>query len=438
LKSALFWRMIFFVRLFTTPERSGFRRERTQTLKGARPRLAAIIGFVVFTGSLCAQNLMSGPGGQPAMVGPDMAVLEAREIRKDLPCDVQPAKPALGFDLKFHAGFDIVIPLKELAGPENQLTILFRVIPDGQKDAPVYLVQKIRVPPIPEDAKGDVYLQGAYDVGEGHYHVDWLMRDRTERVCSNNWEMDAELPPKDKQLQLHITPSSVVALEPEQFADEPPVLRGGKEPPLSVKVLINFAPQNAQSSVLQPLDTAALVSILRCISRDSRIGKFSVVAYNLQEQKVLYRQDSADKIDFPGLGKALDSLQLGRVNLTRLANKNSGTEFLSQLIRNELNSNGHPDAVIFAGPKAMLEQPVSPETLRTVGEPDYPVFYMNYNLYPQQTPWRDSIGQAVKYFRGTEYTISRPRDLWYAVSEMVNKIVKSRSVKRAAVGSPSN
>jgi len=32
-----------------------------------------------------------------------------------------------------------------------------------------------------------------------------------------------------------------------------------------------------------------------------------------------------------------------------------------------------------------------------------------------------------------EYTISRPRDLWFAVSEMVQKIGKARQAKRAGV-----
>jgi hypothetical protein len=58
---------------------------------------------------------------------------------------------------------------------------------------------------------------------------------------------------------------------------------------------------------------------------------------------------------------------------------------------------------------------------------------MNYNLNPQAVPWRDSIGHAVKLFKGTEYTISRPRDLWFSVTEMVSRIVKSRHVRSASV-----
>ena len=114
--------------------------------------------------------------------------------RKDLPCDVVPTNPQLGFDLRFHTGYDIVVPMRDLAGTENLLTILFRVTEQRDGTAPDYFSQKIKVPFIDEDSKGDAYMYGAFDVGEGKYHVDWLMRDRTERVCSSGWDFEAALP----------------------------------------------------------------------------------------------------------------------------------------------------------------------------------------------------------------------------------------------------
>ncbi len=65
--------------------------------------------------------------------------------------------------------------------------------PTSHRDEPAYFTQHLRVPPLEEDAKGDAYLQGAFDIGEGSYHIDWLMRDRTERVCSSNWDSEAAL-----------------------------------------------------------------------------------------------------------------------------------------------------------------------------------------------------------------------------------------------------
>ncbi len=374
----------------------------------------------------------SGPGGAVRMFPTDWAILEVQEPRKDLPCTVSPVKPVLGFDLRFHAGYEVSVPLKELAGTDNLLTMIFRVTPENRKDEPSLFVQHVRVPSIDAEASGSAYLQGAFDLGEGKYHIDWLMRDRAERVCSSYWDAEAELAPKDKQLALPINPEVVQAAEAEAFKDEPPVERAQGEPQLNVKVMLNFAPHSSKAAALQPLDTAALVSILRTIAREPRIGKFSLIAFNLQEQRILYRQENSNHIDFPALGEALQSLNLGTVDLKRLSQKNGETDFLANLIQREVGGEDRPDALIFAGPKALVDESVPQESLKEVGEVEYPVFYMNYNLQPQNTPWRDAIGRAVKFFKGYEYTISRPRDLWAAVTEIVTKAVKFRNGRRTS------
>ncbi len=405
----------------------------------ARRCLVAVIGLGIVSGfGSQAQTLMqgSGPGDTVRIFNTDSAVLEAQDVRKDLPCVVTPTKPVLGFDLRFHGGYEVSVPLKDLAGSEDLLTMIFRVTPAGHKDDPVYFSQRLSVPAIEEDARGNAYLQGAFDVGEGEYHVDFLMRDRSERVCSFYWDSEAELAPKDKQLVLMIAPGVVQAAEQEPFKSEPPVDRPPTEGPLNVKVIVNFAPQNAHSATLQPLDTNALISILRSIAREPRIQRFSIVAFNMQEQRVVYRQESTDQINFPALGEALSSLNLGTVDLKRLSQKHGETEFLTGLLTQEMNNTkDHPDAVIFAGPKVMLEDSLPQESLNHLADVDYPVFYMNYNLNPQANPWRDAIGNAVKHLKGYEYTISRPRDLWFAWSEIMSRIVKSHVAKPIPGGS---
>jgi hypothetical protein len=395
-----------------------------------RARLALIpIAAVLLSVELFGQSQLAGTGGGSLhMMNTDLAVLEAQDVRKDLPCSVIPAKPVLGFDLRFHAGYEVNVPLKELAGTENKLTILFRVTPENHKDEPVYFSQHVHVPSIEDEASGDATLGGSFDLGEGKYHVDWLMRDRSERVCSFYWDSEALLPAKDKQITLEMAPGAVRHWQEEQFIEDPPIERTPSTgAPLNIKVLVNFAPQNFDSPALRPMDTVALVSILRRISREPQFGKFSLVAFNIQEQRVLYRQSSSERIDFPALGHALETVKLGTVDMKRLAQKHGDTDFLTELIKKEMSAPDHPDALVFAGPKIMLDAGVPQETLVPIAnDVDYPVFYMNYNLNPNAVPWKDSISRAVKVFRGTEYTISRPRDLWFSVSEMVSRIVKSR------------
>jgi hypothetical protein len=377
----------------------------------------------------------SAPGGSVRLFSTDAAILEAGETRKDIPCTVTPAKPFLGFDLKFHAGYEVAVPLKELAGSDNHLTMVFRVYPENKPEEAAYFSQHWSVPSIDEDAGGSAQLVGSFDVGEGKYRVDWLMRDRAERVCSHSWDSEATLPPKDKQMALDIEAGSVRPADSEPFKQEPAIERRSEN--LNVKVMINFAPQDSLSATLQPIDTNALLSILRNIARDPHIGKFSIVAFNMQEQRVIYRQEAAGQIDFPALGQSLRSLNLGTVSAKRLSQKHGDTEFLANFLAQEIvEPKEQPDAVIIAGPKVSTEGSLPQDAFRQAGDLKFPVFYMNYNLNPNANPWRDAIGSAVKTLKGAEFTISRPRDLFFAWTDIIGRIVKLKLSRPAAAGGP--
>jgi len=405
-------------------------------MDGTRARVVGVlcVTLAAAVGATIANAQVPMSSNSPRLVGSDMAVLESGENRKDLPCSVTPNKPTLGFDLKFHSGYDITMPMRELAGNENLLSVLFRVAPAANREETTYFTQRIRVPMVAEDAKGDALVQGFFDVGEGNYHVDLLIRDRAERVCSFSWDTEAALPAKEKQIQMVLAANAIAGSEGNQFLAEKDIQRSGDA--VNLKVLINFAPQNPHARAMQPLDLTALVSILRQIDKHPNIGKVSLVAFNMQEQRVIYRQEDAAQIDFPQLGKAVHGVTLGTVSVEQLARKNSETEFLVGLIKSELVGSVKPDAVVFAGPKVLLDSNPSKEDLaETRSEVDFPIFYMNYNLNPQQIPWTDAIGRAVKMYKGTEFTISRPRDLWNSVTEMFARVVKSKQLKNSATAS---
>ena len=114
---------------------------------------------------------------------------------------------------------------------------------------------------------------------------------------------------------------------------------------------MNFAPQNWDAAAMRPLDTLALVSILRRISRSRSSGNSRVVAFNMQEQRVLYRQKSEEKIDFPALGDAIGSIKLGTVDLKQLAQKHGDTEFLTDLITKEMQRRGSSRRAGVCGPQ---------------------------------------------------------------------------------------
>jgi hypothetical protein len=383
---------------------------------------------VVFGGPIAGQEILSAPEGGtgPILFPADVMMLEAAEQREDLGCKVDPDKVFLGMDLKFHGGYEVSVPVREVRA--TKLTILFRLIPRGRE--PIHFIQKVPIPEIPAGTTGALNLHGEFELGQGSYHVDWLIRDALGRYCSAHWDLRAQLGPKDREVTVALPPESVRPLDREQFVPEPSVQRAQGGPPTTVKLLVNFAPQNPGAAALDPLDTAGLVSILRTIARNPEIQHFSVTAFNLEGRQMLYHQSYIDRIDFPSLGDAIQKLGLGTVNVTQLVSKNGDVTFLTKLLENEAGAEPRPDAFIFVGLKVQLDSGVREEEIKKVRELGSPVFYLNYAPDRQAFPWRDTVGRVVKFFKGREYTISGPLDLCNAVSDMMSRIFRFKQTRR--------
>jgi len=361
--------------------------------------------------------------GLVRIINDDVAVLESVENRADLPCRVDPVEPELGFDMRFHAGYSVSIPLRNLAGAGDQLRLLMRISPLEKPERQLYLVDRFSVPPIEEDAKGEASLPGRYTLGPGRYKVDWLMRNRAERVCSAHWEIEADLDEDDRAQPLTL-PANTVAQRPDDpFEEQHPVPRAEPNQLAHLKILVNFSPADPSESALKPWDVEAIVAMLRNIAREPQVGRFSVVAFNMQQEQVIYRADNVERLDFPALGDAVSNIKLGVIDYRRLLDPHSATRFLTTLLTEQLGpQHPEPDAIVIVGPKLMLDKNIPQEALRQAGTANCPIFYLNYNSNPRKNPWRDAIGVALKVYRGFEYSIRAPRDLGAALSDMMFRL----------------
>jgi hypothetical protein len=84
--------------------------------------------------------------------------------------------------------------------------------------------------------------------------------------------------------------------------------------------------------------------------------------------------------------------------------------------------------LIFVGPKYRLDVNIGRGNSERFGGGDRPMFYLNYSLDPASNPWRDAIGSLVRRSHGFEYTITEPRDLFTAWSDVVSRILRSKVV----------
>lgn len=368
----------------------------------------------------------------------DLAIFEAEQPRDDLRCKVERSEPVLGFDMNYHTGYTAEVPLADLVGGENLLSVMFRVYSLDNPKEKRYFIQRFRVPELEvgeddPEPKGSAFLQGTIVAGAGKYKVDWLMRDRKERVCAGFWNFDVVSTP-DVVSPITLPPGAVrhASQHPFESSTEVSVPKEPNDASLHVKVLVHFAPLNTKSAALQPVDMAALASILRTISQDERVGRVSVVVFNVREQRILHRQDAVTQINYPAIGEAVNTLNQGTIRYSLLAEKNSDTVFLTNFITSEVAKESDVDGMIFVGPKVMLEANPPKELLSGVGTLNFPMFYVNYNLNPRDTPWRDAIGHAVNFFRGQEFSVHRPQDLFSAIRKVFAQMESFKSKKSAA------
>jgi hypothetical protein len=287
--------------------------------------------------------------------------------------------------------------------------------------------------------KATASLNGSFDLGEGRYHVDWLVRSVAGNYCSADWDVSAALPPKEKEIALTIAPGVVdESLDP--FREESPIQREKRPDLLTARILINCAPRHEHAVILDPQDITRMLSIVRHIVREPRIGRFSIVAFNIQQLQILWRQDSADTIDFAGLGHALESLRMGTVDVKTLSQKDAKAQFLTSLVSQESDKAGS-DVVLFVGPEAESDFKISKDTFRQLRELNSPVFYVNYNrgmrggsLHDPLDPFllsQDPIRSLVSYLHGRRFTITTPRDLFAGWSQIMSLVGKPKTLAEA-------
>ncbi len=356
----------------------------------------------------------------------DLAALAEEESRNDLPCKVTPVKPFVGFDLRYHSGYTVSVPVEDLAPYGDQLLVLMRITPESDPADAAYLADSFALPRLNSDLHGEATFPGEFILGPGHYQVKWMIRGQEGRICSSSWELDAEPADWLHEVSPGLSPNAVSEYVKDPFQPAVPVERDRRNQ-LHVKLLVNFSPGDPEQVVLSPQDLQAIVSIMRTVVQEPRFNKFSLVAFSTRDEKILFRQDDAPEIDFAGLGNSVGNLTFGTVDYARLMDPTSEARFLTSLLTENTEAQHQPpDAVVIIGPKVFLEKGIPKETLREGGLPRCPVFYLNYMSDPTKNPWRDAVTVVLRALRGFEYVITRPRDLASALLDMRSQLADLR------------
>jgi hypothetical protein len=348
----------------------------------------------------------------------DLVASHARATRRDLSCRVEPAKPSLGFDLRFHTQYCGTIPQKMFKSAGGALSVLVRVKPVNRQDA-AYFTQQIAVPDLPAEAKGFGMFAGGFNLGPGRHEVDWTMNDRVGRACSFHWELEAKLGFRERTMPLTLSDNAIAERLASPFDEEPASNRVAR-PMLRVKILLNLSPARENESLLDPQCANVLVSMLRSIVHEPDVRRVSLVAFNMRAQKIVYRLENAAMVDFTALGKVLGRPDAGTIDYHLLLDRKAEAHFVTRLLIDELGRRTSPeDAIVILGPKVTLERSASRDLLKQGGVASCPIFYLNYTPDPFEEPLPDTIASALKaYSTASKFDIVEPHDFGAAMREI--------------------
>ncbi|MBX9601276.1 MAG: hypothetical protein K2X35_09735 [Bryobacteraceae bacterium] len=352
---------------------------------------------------------MRPANGVVRLIHSDLAVLESGDARTDLNCGIEAVKPEPGYDAILQAGYRVSIPFSELHSGER-LAVLFRVTNEGD-GSQHYFRQVVGTGIFADDVAGEGVFDGRFRIGPGRYHVNLLVRDAGGRVCSKAWSIQTSSPIRESG-ETALRPGQVEAAENATFAPQPPVEKGAGLP--SIKILLHLAPVVPGAAVLDARDKEALVAMLRGFVKNPRVGRISLVVFNLDQNRVLYREPESAGIDFPALGRAVEEAAFGMVEAAAL--QGAG---LADTLRAELNTRS--DAIVFIGPAASSEKSAG-EFARAFEGMSVPFFYWRYNPRPEIPVWGDVIDRTVSLLKGRHYSIQQPRDVLAAWPDFISRV----------------
>jgi hypothetical protein len=344
--------------------------------------------------------------------------------REQLGCYVDTKKPFVDFAFRFEAGYVVHCPLREFQGQASKLLAYLRVRPEGA--LPIILGEGYRLPGIPPVLRSridlhhfntEIEFSGVFAVGEGEYPVELVLADDHNRYCERRWKVRAAHSRSDEAIPVSMKPNTAAPIAIPRW-DEQQAAPGKR---LRVTVLLDAAPIDPASLKLRAWDRAFLLDSLFSLLRQLPSDSVRVVAFNLDQQRELFRQDRFDGLGFSKLSQALQDVELGTVSYRVLERQQGWSELLAGLVNAEVSAKDPPDAVIFLGPATRITRRVPEEllTARTTQKPQF--FYFEYfptagNDYP------DALHHLTSACNGKVFRIHSPGELAQGIQKMQEQL----------------
>lgn len=361
-------------------------------------------------------------------------------LAEPLKCEVKPLQPRLDFAFRFDVAFIVDCPVKEFAGEASSLLVYVRVTPE--KGTPAVLGEGYNLPAASDATrartqitklKDEFEVSGAVAVGEGRYVAEVLVADkRTARMCLKRWNVTAERKHAQKAVPLALEPGTVAPMTILPWKGASENVAGTR-----VSVLLDAAPIFPFAQKLRAWDRSFLLTTLSSVLEQINCQSVKVIAFNLDQQKEIFRDDHFAPAGFQQLAHAMKNLELGTVSYEVLQRNQGFSELLAQLAKEQRTLEPSPDLVIFVGPQTHFAAKITKESLPAATKEGPPFFYLEF-----MPPWLlgrefpDSIEYITKALDGTSFKIHSPNELAGAMQKIALEV--KHEAKNAAAGAESD
>lgn len=353
---------------------------------------------------------------------------EEGETADTLKCNVKPWQPFLDFAFRFEAGYIVRCPLREFAGAGSTVVAFARVTPEGGNSivlGDAYQLPSTVSSPISgkariDQSKDELDFSGGFAAGEGNYHVELLVANRqATRMFRKHWRVHIERKHSEKNVPVAVGDNEAVPLSFLPWNGSFDTTGSG----LRLTVLLDAAPVNPSAQKLRAWDRSFLLSALSTVMSQITCQSVRLIAFNMDQQKEIFRKERFDEAGFGELSAAIRNLELGMVSFQVLEHKEGYASLLSQLASQEITHSVPSDAVIVLGPHTRFLDKPPQEFLTKRGGKGPQFFYLEYMpawLLGREFP--DVLEYVTKALDGTNFKIHSPAELARAVQKISEQV----------------
>ena len=339
----------------------------------------------------------------------------------------------LGFDLRYTARFSIQLAMGDIS-EGGKVEARIRVTPE--KGAPVLLGEYFDIPTatqalstLPRPVLGPMVasVSGSFVIGPGKYNVELLLISPENKTFFKEWSLKTQ-------------PSSgfVGFTKANTVEEVVPRRWDGKlnSDGVRVTVLLNATPTSLNATAASPnvwylahltasdlqlLDFQVLTAMVKTILERLPCRSVRIVAFNLDQQVVLFERDGFTADGWSDLETALKGAQLSTIDY-RALQAGSERDFLAQLVEKEVS--GPADAVVLVGERTHFLGKTPNEIRASLVAGGAKPYYLRSDYYPVIL---DDISYLVQDLHGTVMPFFSSGEFGRSVEQLRTELVSLRT-----------